>query len=71
MISDKIKFGRLFNGLESYMASLLDYWHEKETLKYFDLLDDMTGDAGEIVFTMTEIIYQIDKSDEIAIRTRY
>lgn len=68
MNSDETEFSRLFNGVESYMVTLLDYWYEKETLKYVDLLDDIKGDAGEIMLAMTEIIHHIDKSDEIAIR---
>lgn len=61
-------FNQLYNGIESYMASLLDYWYEKETLKYIDMLDDMSGDAADLMIAMTEIIYHIDKADEIAIR---
>ncbi|MDG1022129.1 MAG: hypothetical protein P8H57_00965 [Emcibacteraceae bacterium] len=72
-ISEEIKkeekeFSRLYNGIESYMEALLDYWYEKETLKYIDMLDEMTGDAADLVLAMTEIIHNIDKSDEIAIR---
>jgi len=33
-----------------------------------DMLDEMTGDAADLVLAMTEIIHNIDKSDEIAIR---
>lgn len=72
-LSDEMKleeqdFNHLFNGVESFMEAMLDYWYEKETLKYIDMLEDMTGDAGDLLIAMTEIIYHIDKADEIAIR---
>lgn len=65
---EETDFKRLYNGMESYMEALLDYWYEKETLKYIDMLEEMTGDAADLMLAMTEIIHNIDKEDEIAIR---
>lgn len=65
---EETEFNQLFKNLESYISSLLDYWYEKETLKYVAQLDVMHGDASDLLLAMTEIIHNVDKSDEIAIR---
>ncbi len=62
------EFNKRFNGLESFLGALLDYWYEKETLVYVDMMDEITGSAEEVTRTMCEIIHNIDKEDEIAIR---
>lgn len=61
-------FNSVFNGLESFLLSLLDYWYEKETLKYIDLMDEHKGNAKDSMLNMIEIIHHADKQDEIAIR---
>lgn len=66
--SDEGEFNRLFSDFESFMAALLDYWYEKETLKYIDMLDEINGDASHLILAMAEIIHHADKDDEIAIR---
>ena len=62
------EFNNLFNGLESYLFSLLDYWYEKETIAYIEQLDEMGGNARENLLAMVEILHHVDKRDEIAIR---
>lgn len=62
------EFNGAFNGLESFLLSLLDYWYEKETLKYIDLMDQHERSAKDSMLAMIEIIHYADKQDEIAIR---
>jgi|TARA_R110002096_G_scaffold416576_2_gene619350 hypothetical protein len=61
-------FNKAFNGLESYLFAVLDYWYEKETLNYIDIMDQVGGTAEENMMTMVEILHHADKRDEIAIR---
>lgn len=61
-------FSQIYDGLESYLNSLLEYWYEKETLAYIDVLDELTGKAEDTMLTMTGIIHHVDKKDELAIR---
>lgn len=62
------EFDAIFNGLDSFLFSVLDYWYEKETLSYIDIMDDLTGNAEDIMISFIEILHHADKSDEIAIR---
>jgi hypothetical protein len=61
-------FNQEFNGLESYCFALLDFWYERETLYYIDIVDDASGNAEDALLTLIEIIHYSDKQDEIAIR---
>ncbi|MDG1709254.1 MAG: hypothetical protein P8H03_10860, partial [Emcibacteraceae bacterium] len=61
-------FNKAFNGLESFAFALLDYWYEKETLKYIEIVDEVVGDAEKSLLTMMEVIHYADKKDEISIR---
>jgi len=68
MEKTKEDFNIRFNGCESFLYSLLDYWYEKETLAYIDMMEEVGGSAKENLFAMVEIIHNADKADEIAIR---
>lgn len=61
-------FNSRFNGCESFLHTLLDYWYEKETLVYIDMLEEIGGNAEENLIAMVEIVHNADKADEIAIR---
>lgn len=61
-------FDILFNGLESYLFSVLDYWYEKETLAYIDIMDDVAGSAEQTMLTLVEVLHNANKRDELAIR---
>lgn len=62
------EFDILYNGLDSFLFSVLDYWYEKETLSYIDIMEDLTGNAEDIMISFIEILHHADKHDEIAIR---
>ncbi len=62
------EFLERFNDLEAFLFAVLDYWYEKETLSYIDVLDDMVGNAKENILNLTKILHQADKRDEVAIR---
>ena len=66
-LSEK-EFNQIYSDLEDYLNSLLDYWYEKETLTYIDFLEEIGGKAESALLTMVEIIHNIDKGDELAIR---
>jgi len=62
-------FDVIFNGLDSYLFSVLDYWYEKETLAYIDIMDDVAGNAEQAILTLVEVLHNADKRDELAIRS--
>ena len=65
---DESDFNKVFNGLESFAFAILDFWYEKETLRYIDIMDDIDGSAEETLLTLVEILHGVDKKDELAIR---
>ena len=62
------EFYNRFDDLDSFLGSLLDYWYEIRTLTYIAMMDDISGSAEDVARAMCEIIHNIDKEDEIAIR---
>ncbi len=68
MDADKAEFNRRFDDIESFFASILDYWYEKETLAYIDLIDEISGSAEDVLRAMIEIHHYACKEDEVAIR---
>lgn len=61
-------FHKEFKSFEEYMIAFFDFWYEKETLKYIELIDGIEGDTRYVFLTMVEILHDVDKEDEIAIR---
>lgn len=61
-------FNQAFNGLESYLFAVLDYWYEKEVLAYIDMMEEISAEGEDVLLKMMEIKHDADKSDEIAIR---
>lgn len=61
-------FNNDYNGLEEYLFSVLEYWYEKETLSYIDILDQISGSAEDTLLAMVKVTIDADRSDEIAIR---
>ncbi|MCC3859855.1 TetR/AcrR family transcriptional regulator [Pseudemcibacter aquimaris] len=62
------EFNQTFEDIDSFYSAIFDYWYEKETLKYIDMMDEIGGDAETALYTMAKITHDIDKQDEIAIR---
>lgn len=61
-------FNKHFSSIEEFFTALLDYWYEKETLSYIEMMDEVGGTAEENLFAMAQIIHNVDKTDEVAIR---
>ena len=62
------QFLKSFKDLEDFLFAVLDYWYEKETIAYIDVLNDMVGDARENILNLIEILHNADKRDDVAIR---
>ena len=62
------EFLESFKNLELFLFTVLDYWYEKETIAYIDVLDDMVGNAEENILNLVEILHNADKRDDVAIR---